>query len=46
MANKIKTTEIMRKKGKLYYLKGDPLEIWETDMNRSGRKPKNTLSNN
>lgn len=35
----LKTT-IPRKDGFLYYLKGNPLELYEVPMNKTGRKPK------
>jgi len=31
-------TDIPRKEGCLYYCKGDPLEIYEVEMNRSGKR--------
>lgn len=33
-------TDLPREKGKLYFVKGNPLEIWEAEMAKGGRKKK------
>ncbi len=33
-------TDIERKVGCLYYCKDSPIEVWEVEMSRSGRKKK------
>lgn len=37
MAEKISDTDIDREEGYLYFIKGDPLEIWKAKM-KQGRK--------
>ena len=37
---KIAETEIPREKDFLYFLKGNPLEIWKTNMQHSGKSSK------
>ena len=41
MAKRVIDLEIPRKTGVLYYVKGDPLEVWESPMKgRKGKKGK------
>lgn len=35
---KIKDLGIKRQKGKLYFVKGDPLSVYEADMSRGRKK--------
>ncbi len=39
MAKKLLQTDIKREKGKLYFCKGDPIEVYEAEM-AHGRKKK------
>ena len=40
MAKRVIDLGIPRKTGVLYYVKGDPLEVWEAPMKRKGKKSK------
>ncbi|MDD5178299.1 MAG: hypothetical protein PHT54_03410 [Candidatus Nanoarchaeia archaeon] len=40
VAKKLLQTNIPRKAGKLYFLKGSPLALYEVDMKRGGTKKK------
>ena len=40
MAKLLLKTHLRRESGKLYFLKGDPLTVYEADMKRGGTKKK------
>lgn len=40
MGEKIAETDIKREEGFLYFLKGNPLEIWKAKMGRGRKKKK------
>ena len=40
MAKKIQDLGIKRQKGKLYFVKGDPLSVYEADMARGKKRGK------
>ena len=40
MKKRLLKTDLPREGGHLYFIKNDPLEVWEAEMSRGGRKKK------